>query len=111
MREIDRQCHGFIALHLPSAGHLRLLSSIIAPISNWNASATTPSPSPAMALQLSEPPRGLMAHVLERVGGETQLMLHQAIRALNELNAEMTGILYPARLILQTGLLEGGIEQ
>lgn len=63
------------------------------------------------ALQLSEPPRGLMAHVLERVGGETQLMLHQAIRALNELNAEMTGILYPARLILQTGLLEGGIEQ
>ena len=29
MREVDRLCHGFIARHLPSAGHLRLISSII----------------------------------------------------------------------------------
>jgi phosphate transport system protein len=28
-RALDRMCHGFIALHLPSAGHLRLVSSII----------------------------------------------------------------------------------
>ena len=29
MRRIDASCHKFIALHLPSAGHLRLLSSVI----------------------------------------------------------------------------------
>ena len=29
MREIDRLCHAFIAVHLPSAGHLRLISSVI----------------------------------------------------------------------------------
>ena len=29
MREIDHDCHTFIARHLPSAGHLRLISSII----------------------------------------------------------------------------------
>ena len=28
-RKIDKLCHAFIALHLPSAGHLRLLSSVI----------------------------------------------------------------------------------
>jgi len=29
MRKIDRLCHAFIAVHLPSAGHLRLISSVI----------------------------------------------------------------------------------
>ena len=29
MREIDRLCHGFIAVHLPSAGHLRQISATI----------------------------------------------------------------------------------
>ena len=29
MRAIDRSCHGFIARHLPSAGHLRLVSAVI----------------------------------------------------------------------------------
>ena len=28
-REIDRLCHAFIARHLPSAGHLRLISSVL----------------------------------------------------------------------------------
>ena len=29
MRRIDQLCHKFIALHLPSEGHLRMLSSVI----------------------------------------------------------------------------------
>ena len=29
MRSIDDLCHKFIALHLPTAGHLRMLSSVI----------------------------------------------------------------------------------
>ena len=29
MRAIDSLCHQFIAVHLPSAGHLRLISSVI----------------------------------------------------------------------------------
>ena len=28
-REINRLCHAFLAIHLPSAGHLRLISSIL----------------------------------------------------------------------------------
>jgi phosphate transport system protein len=89
MREIDRLCHGFIALHLPSAGHLRLLSSIIRANIELERIGDYAVTIAREALQLSEPPSGSMAHVLERLGSETQLMLHQAIRALNELNAEM----------------------
>jgi len=89
MREIDRLCHGFIALHLPSAGHLRLLSSIIRANIELERIGDYAVTIAREALQLTEPPRGSMAHVLERVGSETQLMLHQAIRAFNELNAEM----------------------
>jgi phosphate transport system protein len=89
MREIDRLCHGFIALHLPSAGHLRLLSSIIRANIELERIGDYAVTIAREALQLSEPPSGSMAHVLERLGSETQLMLHQSIRALNELNAEM----------------------
>jgi phosphate transport system protein len=89
MREIDRLCHGFIALHLPSAGHLRLLSSVIRVNIELERIGDYAVTIAREALQLSEPPRGSMARVLERVGSETQLMLHQAIRAFNELNAEM----------------------
>jgi phosphate transport system protein len=89
MREIDRLCHGFIALHLPSAGHLRLLSSVIRANIELERIGDYAVTIAREALQISEPPRGSMAHVLDRVGSETQLMLHQAIRALNELNAEM----------------------
>jgi phosphate transport system protein len=89
MREIDRLCHGFIALHLPSAGHLRLLSSVIRANIELERIGDYAVTIAREALQLSEPPRGPMARELERVGSETQLMLHQAIRAFNELNAEM----------------------
>ncbi len=89
MREIDKLCHGFIALHLPSAGHLRLLSSVIRANIELERIGDYAVTIAREALQLPDPPEGSMAHELERVGGETQLMLHQSIRAFNELNAEM----------------------
>jgi phosphate transport system protein len=88
MRKIDAMCHKFIALHLPSAGHLRLLSSVIRAnieLERIGDYATTIS---REALQLSTPPSGPLAQELERLGGETQAMLKQAIEAFNELNAD-----------------------
>jgi phosphate transport system protein len=89
MREIDRLCHSFIALHLPSAGHLRLLSSVIRANIELERIGDYAVTIAREALQLSEPPAGPMARELERVGSETRLMLQQAIRAFNELNPEM----------------------
>ena len=43
IRELDRLCHAFVARHLPSAGHLRFVSSVLRLTWRWSGSATTPS--------------------------------------------------------------------
>ena len=89
MREIDAACHAFIAVHLPSGMHLRLLSSVIRvniALERIGDYAVTIARASA---QLNEPPSGHMAHELERFGSEVQLMLHQSITAFNDLNAEL----------------------
>jgi len=88
MRRIDRLCHGFIATHLPSAGHLRLLSSVIRANIELERIGDYAVTIARETLQMSSPPSGPLAKELERVGNETRLMLHQAIAAFNELNAE-----------------------
>jgi phosphate transport system protein len=89
MRQIDQSCHKFIALHLPSAGHLRLLSSVIRANIELERIGDYSATIAREALQLSAPPSGSMSRELERVGNETQLMLSQSIKAFNELNHEM----------------------
>jgi phosphate transport system protein len=88
MRKIDGFCHKFIALHLPSAGHLRLLSSVIRANIELERIGDYAVTIAREALQLSTPLSGTMAKELERVGNETQLMLRESIEAFNELNAE-----------------------
>jgi phosphate transport system protein len=89
MRQVDRLCHKFIALHLPSAGHLRLLSSVIRANIELERIGDYAVVIAREALQLSAPPKGPLSRELERVGSETQLMLSQSIKAFNELNPEM----------------------
>jgi phosphate transport system protein len=88
MREIDRLCHAFIAVHLPSAGHLRLLSSAIRAniaIERIGDYAVTIA---RVSQQLAAPPEGAMGRELERIANEAQLMLSQSIKAFKALNAE-----------------------
>ena len=83
-RRCDRMCHRFIAVHLPSAGLMRLISSVIRAnieLERVGDYAVTIS---REALQLSEPPSGSMAEELDRVSKDTQTMLKQAIKALND---------------------------
>ena len=88
MRRIDQLCHGFIALHLPSAGHLRLLSSVIRANIELERIGDYAVTIARESLQLPSPPSGPLATELERVGSETQIMLRQAIASFNELNAD-----------------------
>lgn len=88
-REIDKLCHRFIAVHLPSAGPLRLLSSVIranVELERIGDYAVTVARETA---QMSAPPEGIMARELDRVAGETLLMLRQSVKAFKELNAEL----------------------
>jgi len=89
MRQIDQLCHKFIATHLPSAGHLRLLSSVIRANIQLERIGDYAVTIAREALQLSSPPSGSMSSELERVSNETHLMLRQSIKAFNELSPEM----------------------
>jgi len=89
MREIDAACHAFIAVHLPSGKHLRLLSSVIRvniALERIGDYAVTIARASA---QMSKPPADRLAHELERFGSEVQVMVKQAISAFNELNADL----------------------
>lgn len=89
MRKIDAACHAFIAVHLPSGQHLRLLSSVIRTnialerIGDYAVTVARASE------QLAKAPQGRMAHELERFGSEVLVMTGQAIAAFNELNADL----------------------
>jgi phosphate transport system protein len=100
MREIDRLCHAFIAVHLPSAGHLRLLSSAIRAniaIERIGDYAVTIA---RVSQQLAAPPEGAVGREVERIASEALLMLGQAISAFNALNAEMAR----ATMVLERGM-------
>ena len=89
MREIDTLCHRFIAVHLPSAGHLRLMSSVIRIniiLERIGDYAVTIS----RELQRIEgAPDKRLAQGIERLADEVQLMLKQAVSSFDEDNAEL----------------------
>jgi phosphate transport system protein len=89
MREIDKLCHSFVALHLPSAGHLRLLSSVIRVNIELERIGDYAVTICRESVQLSSPPSGALTRELERIASVTGTMLDQSIKAFNTLNAEM----------------------
>jgi phosphate transport system protein len=107
MREIDRLCHGFIARHLPSAGHLRMISSIIRiniELERIGDYAVTIS---RESLQFKSPPSGVMAQEMESIADEAKRILHQALTAFYEGSADMAKAASQLPAHLQTTL--GGI--
>ena len=95
-REIDKLCHRFIALHLPSGGHLRLISSIIRAnieLERIGDYAVTIS---RHSVQRSEPPSGSIARELALMGEEARSVLRQATQAFLEGNAETAKAIMPA---------------
>lgn len=87
-RALDRMCHGFIALHLPSAGHLRLMSAIIRTnlalerLGDYSVTICRES------VQLSDRPEGMVARELELMAGDSRQMLKQAVAAFTDANAD-----------------------
>ena len=88
MRKIDQLCHAFIAVHLPSAGHLRLISSVIRAniiLERIGDYAVTIA---REAVQLGEVPIGYMSSELETISAEAISILSESITAFNSANAE-----------------------
>jgi len=88
MRKIDRMCHAFIAVHLPSAGHLRLISSVIRAniiLERIGDYAVTIA---REAVQLGKAPQAGMLTKIEKISGEAMSILSESISAFNSANAE-----------------------
>ncbi len=89
MREIDRLCHSFIALHLPSASHLRQISSVIRLVIELERIGDYAVIIAREGLQMSAPLAGLMATEVSSTASESRRMLNQALSAFYEGNADM----------------------
>ena len=86
MRKIDRLCHAFIAVHLPSAGHLRLISSVIRAniiLERIGDYAVTIA---REAVQLGDVPEGYMSAELKSISAEAMSVLSESISAFNSSN-------------------------
>ena len=89
VREIDTLCHRFIAVHLPSAGHLRLMSSVIRiniGLERIGDYAVTIS---RELQRMNGAPHKRLSQGVELLANEVQLMLKQAVAAFDEENAEL----------------------
>jgi phosphate transport system protein len=88
MRKIDHLCHAFIAVHLPSAGHLRYISSVIRAniiLERIGDYAVTIA---REAVQLGQAPQAGMLTQIEKISGEAISILSESISAFNSSNAE-----------------------
>ena len=88
-RAIDAICHAFVARHLPSAGHLRFVSSalrltvILERIGDYAVTIARE------AVQLTEPVPESVAGDIRRLSGESRDMLSQALRAFSGRDPEL----------------------
>jgi len=88
MRKIDKLCHAFIAVHLPSAGHLRYLSSVIRAniiLERIGDYAVTIARESVQTGTLQE---SKFIEELNRVSSDVKLVLHESIKAFNAVNTE-----------------------
>lgn len=89
IRAIDKSCHFFVARHLPSAGILRFVSSVlrltiaIERIGDYAATISRET------IQLKEPISQTVARDVELMGEQSLRMLKQALKAFAEGNADL----------------------
>lgn len=88
-RALDRLCHVFVARHLPSAGHLRYVSSVLRlsiALERIGDYAETIS---RTAVQLSAEPPKTVARDIQIMGEQARRVLSEAMRAFKTKNVEL----------------------
>ena len=87
-RALDKTCHGFIAVHLPSAGHLRFISAVMRANLELERVGDYAVTIARESVQLEQPPAGSIAGHLERVAQEAQRIFGQAVTAFGDGDAD-----------------------
>ncbi len=89
IRANDRKCHAFIARHLPSAGHMRFVSSVlrlnvaIERVGDYAVAICRET------LRLTAAPPDGVGRDIELIADETRRMLHQALQSFHEADPEL----------------------
>jgi phosphate transport system protein len=89
VRAIDKLCHAFVARHLPSAGHLRFVSSVLQvniALERIGDYAVTIA---REAVQIFEVPPGRISDDLKELSDRAVDILAQAVRAFAEESADL----------------------
>ncbi len=88
-REINRLCHAFLATHLPSGGHLRLISSILRLVNELERIGDYAATIAREGIQLPHVPTGLLKQEIEDMAEQAQICLRQSMQSFNEKDAEL----------------------
>ncbi|MCB1033830.1 MAG: hypothetical protein KDD47_08365, partial [Acidobacteria bacterium] len=89
IRSIDKACHAFVAQHLPSAGHLRFVSSALRLHIGLERIGDYAATLCRLAVKLSSPPPAAMVGDIQLMADQSQRVLKQALKAWDEGNAEL----------------------
>ncbi|MGB5390142.1 MAG: phosphate signaling complex protein PhoU [Thermoanaerobaculia bacterium] len=89
IRAIDKLCYGFIARHLPSAGHLRFVSSVLRLDVELERIGDYAVAIAREAIQLSTVPSGSVASDIQLIADQAQRMFRQAMESFNTQNPEL----------------------
>ena len=89
VRSIDRACHAFVARHLPSAGHLRFVSSVLRLGVGLERVGDYASTICREAVQLSSQLSPTVARDVELMADQSRGVFRQAMRSWNEANADL----------------------
>jgi len=89
MRRINYLCHAFVARNVPSAGHLRRISAILRANISLERVGDYAVTICREQKQLQRPPHGVLARDIELLADESRAMLHQAVTAFEQENADL----------------------
>ena len=88
-REINRLCHAFLAIHLPTAGHLRSISSILRLVNELERIGDYAATIAREGLQLPHLPSGILKQEMEEMAEQAQTCLRQSMKSFNEKDADL----------------------
>jgi phosphate transport system protein len=118
MRQTEKLCNAFLATHLPTAGHLRLISSTIRANISLERIGDYAVTICRESVQLTHSPEPSLIREVELMAEESRNMLHLAVTAFHEGNADKARV--TKSMAVQTertfdaiyaNLLEGGTER
>jgi len=89
IRALDKKCYGFMARHLPTAGHLRYVSSVLRLNVELERIGDYAVAIAREAVQLSTVPRGPVGVDIQLIAEQAQSMFRQAMESFNDQDPEL----------------------